>query len=381
MGQPVRVLHVLGGVSLGGAESRIMDLYRNMDRDRIQFDFLVHSDRGQDRVPEFYDKEIGELGGKIFVLPRFRIYNYFSYRHAVRRFFKVHHEFAVVQGHMTSTAAIYLPEAKKAGIPVTAAHARSAGVDQGIKGRLTRWLRRNLLEQADYCFACSGEAGEAVFGPKWAGSKKAFVIPNAIETEKYVFQDRIRKEIRENLKINDCYVLGHVGRFHYAKNHEFLLEIFAAAREELAKKGKRAVLLLLGEGSGMEEARRKASELDVLPDVLFMGNKENVEDYYQAFDYFVFPSRFEGLPGTVVEAQAAGLRCIISDRITREAGLCSLVHYESIDEPAAMWAAYLTEHAEYERENTQELIKRAGFDVKEQAVRMTQFYETGWRES
>ena len=140
MGEAVRVLHVLGNTNLGGAESRIMDLYRHIDRNRVQFDFLVHS--GEEG---FYEKEIRELGGRIFRVPRFRIYNYFSYRKALREFFQAHHEFALVQGHMTSTAAIYLPIAKKAGVKKTAAHARSAGVDKGLKGTVTRFLRRNPL--------------------------------------------------------------------------------------------------------------------------------------------------------------------------------------------------------------------------------------------
>ena len=158
MDRPVRVLHVLGGLSLGGAESRIMDLYRCMDREKVQFDFLVHQDGGEmGRIPEFYDEEVGKLGGKIYTLPKFRGYNYFGYKKAVKEFFREHHEFAAVQGHMTSTAAIYLPEAAKAGILVRAAHARSAGVDKGVKGVLTRLLRLPLLKKADYCFACSKE--------------------------------------------------------------------------------------------------------------------------------------------------------------------------------------------------------------------------------
>lgn len=114
MNQPVRVLHVLGGLSLGGAESRIMDLYHCMDKSQVQFDFLLHQN-GMARIPEFYDEEVKSLGGKIYILPKFKVYNYFQYKKAVREFFKEHHEFAVVQGHMTSTASIYLREARKAG--------------------------------------------------------------------------------------------------------------------------------------------------------------------------------------------------------------------------------------------------------------------------
>ena len=161
MKEPMRVLHVLGGVGLGGAESRIMDLYRCIDREKLQFDFLVHQSG-----PGYYEEEIQELGGRIYRVPRFRLYNILTYRKALRAFFKEHHAFRAVHGHMTSTAAVYLPIAKKCGIPVTIAHARSAGVDKGMKGIVTRLLRIPLRKKCDYMFACSGLAAEAVFGKK-----------------------------------------------------------------------------------------------------------------------------------------------------------------------------------------------------------------------
>ena len=158
MAQPVGVLHVLGGTNLGGAESRIMDLYRHIDRNKVQFDFLVHTGR-----EGYFDKEIKELGGRIYRVPRFRLYNYFTYKKAVKAFFQAHREYQVIQGHMTSTASIYLPAAKNAGIPVTIAHARSAGVDKGIKGIATRILRKNLWKKADFLFTCSKIAGVSLF--------------------------------------------------------------------------------------------------------------------------------------------------------------------------------------------------------------------------
>ena len=157
MGKTIRVLQVLGGTNLGGAESRVMDLYRNMDRDRIQFDFAVH---GQQQG--YFDEEIRKLGGRIYRLPRFVGANWTAYRKAWRVFFASHPGYACVHGHMTSTASIYLPEAKRAGVPLTIAHARSAGVDAGPKGWLTRQLRRSLWKRADVCLAASKEAGRAL---------------------------------------------------------------------------------------------------------------------------------------------------------------------------------------------------------------------------
>ncbi len=369
MPEPIRILHVLGTTQLGGAESRIMDLYRHVDRERVQFDFLVHTG-GEG----FFDKEIRELGGRIFRVPRFRFYNYFSYKKAVKDFFEKNHEFRAVQGHITSTAAIYLPVAKRAGIPLIIAHARSAGVDKGIKGVLTRLLRRNLSKKADFLFTCSELAGISVFGRKAVEAGKTVFVPNAIDCEAFEYDGLRRGKMREELGLSGKYVIGHVGRFHYAKNHEYLLQVFAA----LCKRGeKEYVLLLLGEGGGMEAAKKQAEDLGISDRVLFAGNKRNVYDYYQAMDYFVYPSRFEGLPGTVVEAQVSGLRCLMSDSICTEVMATELVHAMSIEDAPERWAEYIVDTQDYERSGRREQMEKAGFDVKAQARVMTRFYETG----
>lgn len=371
MAQPIRILHVLGTTNLGGAESRIMDLYRHMDRSRIQFDFVVHGSR-----EGHFDKEIKELGGRIFRVPRFRIYNYFSYRKAFQRFFQEHREFKMVQGHITSSAAIYLPLAKKAGISVTIAHARSAGVDKGLKGMLTRWMRRDLAKKTDYMFTCSKLAGISVFGEKAVKEEKTIFIPNAIDCRAFAYNPEKRNALRRELGLTQKYVIGHVGRFHYAKNHEYLLRIFAA----LCRESDTYALLLLGEGAGMENERALAGELGISKQVYFLGNHSNVYDYYQAMDYFVYPSRFEGLPGTVIEAQSAGLRCVISDSICDEVVVTELVHRMSIEEDPEKWAEYIRNTAFYERKSPIEKVQQAGFDVNTQVEVMTAFYETGiWK--
>ena len=387
MGEAVRVLHVLGNTNLGGAESRIMDLYRHTDRNRVQFDFLVHS--GEEG---FFEKEIRELGGRIFRVPRFRIYNYFSYRKALKEFFQKHHEFALVQGHMTSTAAIYLPIAKKAGVKKTAAHARSAGVDKGLKGTMTRFLRRNLADKADYLFTCSELAGISVYGEKAVREGKTIFIPNAIDCAGFTFDPEKRKKMREELGLTDALIIGHVGRFHYAKNHEYLLRVFAelcrmsaGAGGSTAETGadQKYHLILLGEGPLMEDTRKLAEELGVADRVHFLGNHKNIADYYQAMDYFVYPSRYEGMPGTIVEAQASGLPCLMSDTICREVIATELVETMSIEEEPKVWAEELQRRIDAlvsKQENREKYAAKmaaAGFDVQTQAERMMRFYESG----
>ncbi len=365
--ETIRVLHVLGSLELGGAESRIMDLYRNIDKEKVQFDFLVHTTR-----EGHYEEEVRSLGGRIFRMPRFKAYNYLAYKRKWKEFFRQHPEIKVVHGHMTSTASIYLPVARKYGVPMTIAHARSAGVDPGLKGRLTRALRKKLTLKTDYCFTCSELAGEAVFGKKAMADRRVQLIPNAIEAAKYVYDKETRDRIRRQLGLEDKFVIGHVGRFAFMKNHRFLLEVFA----RIAQKLPQAVLMLLGEGEEMENICQKVRNMGLEDRVLFLGNQGRVSDYYQAMDYFVFPSLFEGLPGTVVEAQAAGLRCLISDTIAGEVAFSPLVSRFSLHESPKEWAKQILDSREYSRENTLETVRQAGYDVLGQVDWLTSFYQT-----
>lgn len=366
MSEPIRVLHVLGGLSLGGAESRIMDLYRQLDRENIQFDFLVHA-----AAEQHFDKEIGELGGKVYRVPRFKVYNWFSYRKALKQFFAEHKEFRAVHGHMTSTASIYLPIAKKAGIPITLAHSRSAGVDSGIKGILTRILRYPLKYRADRCLACSAEAGEAAYGKRFMKKGKVEIIPNAILAQKYHYDESVRNEMRNRLGLADRFVVGHVGSFREAKNHVFLLKIF----EEIYKKRQDAVLLLLGDGELRPQIEEQAKQAGLSHVIHFLGNQDDVASYYQAFDYLLFPSLYEGLPGTVVEAQTSGLRCLISDSITKEVMITELVNALSLRKTAKEWAEAVLSQAEYQREDHFKQVAAAGFDIQSQLKRYEKLYQ------
>ena len=427
---PIRVLHVFGKVGLGGAESRVMDLYSHIDRERIQFDFLVHSEPGQTgkkcptsdelmhvREPDYFDSDIHRLGGNIYAVPRFCGTNLLAYRSAMKRFFKEHQGvWKVVQGHMTSTAAIYLPIAHQNGISIVCAHVRSGGTDPGLKGILTDFLRIPLKKEktVDYRFTCTQEAGRRVYGEALSDAGKVRVIPNAIDIERFAFQPEIRQKLRKELHVEDAIIIGHVGRFHYAKNHEYLLHIFAEMQRILDEDDKNQYsimhglplrLMLLGEGSLMADMKSLSEQLHISNQVLFMNNHSNVNEYYQAMDYFCFPSRYEGLPGTVVEAQAAGLQCLITDSLTEEVDLTELVSRMSIELPPEKWAEKIlndlmmdddaaagiqtqtaghqskAEHAIGDRMSSSgyitDKIRQAGFDVKTQAMMMTYFYENG----
>lgn len=364
---PVRVLNVLGTTNLGGAESRVMELYRAIDKSKVQFDFLVHTDKeGQ------YSEEIRSLGGRIYSVPRFRGINLLSYKKALEKFFREHRDYAAVHGHMTSTASIYLPAAKKAGIPITIAHARSAGVDKGIKGFVTKVIRYPLKYRADYCFTCSYEAGVAVYGKRWVNKGNVWTIPNAIDAKRFSYNSEVRAQVRSELGLSDRFIIGHVGRFGFMKNHQYLIDIFA----ELCQMREDAALVLIGKGELEQEIKEKVKALGLADQVHFLGNHLDVERFYQAFDYFVFPSTFEGFPGSVAEAQASGLHCLVSDKVTREVALTDSVAYRSVEEPAEFWAQEIQKNANkaLEREDNSSKIAEKGFDVRQQAAMMEAFY-------
>lgn len=335
----IKVLQVLGTTKLGGAESRTMDIYRHMNRDEIQFDFLITEGNSG-----LFTSEIESLGGHVYTLPKYRIYNHVQYKNAVKKFFAQHSEYAAVHGHMTSTASIYLPIAKKAGISLTIAHARSAGVDSGIKGFITNRLRSSLPKKCDKMFACSDLAACAVYGDENYKNGSVKVMPNAIEILKFSPDDITREEIRTKYNVNDKFVIGHVGRFHEAKNHDFLIKAFV----KFLEKREDAVLMLLGDGPLRTQMESLVEELDaknvcegkisVKDKVIFAGNQSPIAPYYMAFDYFWFPSLYEGMPGTVVEAQASGLLCMVSDTVTRMSKVTELVEFESLKCDECMWA-------------------------------------------
>ena len=362
------VLQVLGGFNLGGAESRIMDIARNLNGTDIVYKFLLHTEGG-----DYYEEEAESLGLEIYRVPRFKFYNLSAYKKALKTFFTEHKEIDIVQGHMTSTAAIYLPIAKRCnnGV-VTIAHARSAGVDKGLKGILTLMLRKNLPNKTDYMWACSTEAAISVYGNENYSKGRTFIIPNAINVEQFIVDDDNEqvKQLRSRYGLEGSFVVGHVGSFRYAKNHEFLLQIFS----EILRIRSDSKLLLVGDGKRREEIKTLADNLGISDKVIFAGNHSNVNEYYKLMDILIFPSRYEGLPGTIVESEAAGLPALISSAVTRDVGVTELVRYKSLEEGCGEWAKealdYYEQQASTEQAKRQaeaiRILKDKGFDVKGQ---------------
>lgn len=365
MSKPIRVLQVFHGMDCGGAENMIMNLYRNIDRSKVQFDFLVHT-----KKKCFFDDEIKNLGGRIFRVPYYNIKNTIAYKKALRHLYESHPEFKIVHGHLGSCAHIYLNIAKDYGCYTIAHSHNTLPTDRNVKNLLYRLFSLRTRKVANYYFACGKQAGLDRFGKKIVSSDRFSVLNNAIDTQKYIYNPETRKKMRLELGLEDAFVVGHIGRFNYQKNHEYLIDIF----EAVLKKDPKAHLLLVGDGDLRLQIENKIKHLGFADKVLFTGVRKDVPDLLQAMDCFVFPSHYEGLPVTVIEAQAASLPCVISNLITSEVNISNRVKYLSIDSDAEAWVDTVINCHKEPRSNAMQIIVDNGYDIYSSSRFLQDFY-------
>ena len=357
----IRVLQMIGTLDVGGSQTMLLNLYRNIDREKIQFDFVLDHPDGRYFVPE-----IEALGGQVYTLAPFRGINAGEVRHDWNNFFYTHPEYTVLHSHVRSYASLYLPVAKAHGLK-TIIHSHNTANGSGVSAAVKSALQKPLRYQADVLMACSNEAGEWLYGKKACQSDKYIFLPNAIDVARFAPDEEKRRLTRRTLGVEGRYVIGHVGRFNEQKNHGFLLEAFQRAHAQNPK----ALLLLVGTGAQQEDAVRKAVALGIAEDVLMTGNRNDVPELLAAMDVFAFPSLWEGLPVTLIEAQAAGLPCVISDVITGDVDITPLITRLPLGDPERWAAELLTRRP---RMDTREAVIRAGFDVHASARFMSDLY-------
>ena len=356
---PIRVLQVVTHMERGGLESMIMNYYRHIDRDKVQFDFLVHR---QGRAA--FDDEIESLGGRIYRLPRLVPWSK-NYLSALNGFFDEHPEYKVIHVHQDCLSSVILKVAAEHNVPVRIAHSHNTNQDKNLKYPIKLWYRRSVPQYATNLFACGKDAGDWMF----SGTPYQ-IINNAIDAVVYTYDLEKRAEGRQKLGLRDELTIGHVGRFSPQKNHPFLLDIFAA----LLKREPNAVLLLVG-GGDMPKIQAKAQALGVAEHVRFLGVRSDVADLMQVMDVFVFPSLYEGLPVTMVEAQAAGLPCLISDKVPPECILTDgLVDVLPLSAAPEIWAEKILEKKNLPRTDRRSEIAAHGFDITTEAVKLQEFY-------
>lgn len=357
---PVRVLQVVTHMERGGLESMIMNYYRHIDREKIQFDFLVHR---TERAA--FDDEIESLGGRIYRLPRLVPWSK-SYLSALNHFFDEYPEYKVIHVHQDCLSSVILKVAVQHNVPVRVAHSHNANQDRNLKYPIKLWYRRSIPQYATNLFACGKDAGDWMFN-----GAPYQIINNAIDAAAYTYDPEKRIEMRQKLGLGDELIVGHVGRFNLQKNHQFLLDIFAA----LLKKEPNAVLMLVGGGENMAKIQAKTQTLGIAEHVRFLGIRSDVADLLQAMDVFVFPSLYEGLPVTMVEAQAAGLPCLISDKVPPECIITEgLVDTLPLSAGAETWSEKLFEKRDTPRTDRRAEIAAHGFDITAEAVKLQEFY-------
>lgn len=362
----IRVLHCVSNMDRAGIETMLMNYYRHIDRTEIQFDFLCNK-----RKKGAYDDEIKSYGGRIFYTPGLNPAKYMKYLSYMNQLFVGHPEYQILEAHNGALGVYALYAARKNHIPVRIFHAHGTNITVDLKYPLKVFCKLQLKANINQNYTCGIAAAECYFGKAAVKSGDYVLIPNAIEVERFIYNNSVRNKIREQYGLSNKKVIGHVGRFMRQKNHTFLLKVFA----KIYKKDSDAVLILLGDGNLVEAMKKLANELGVADRVHFIGNVENVNEWYNAFDVFVLPSVWEGLPVVGVEAQANDLPCIFSDSVTKEICFTHKAKFLSLRDDMEKWADAILQAGKCTiRNDNTDLITKKHYNIQFEAKRLQARY-------
>ena len=362
----IRVLQSVSNMDRAGIETMLMNYYRRMDHDKIQFDFIVNKSK-----PGDYDDEILSMGGRIFKSPGLNPLHYPQYMRFMQEIIAQDDRIKIVHAHNEAMGLYALNGAKRAGIKVRIAHAHNTRIIRDYKWPLKMFCKQFLASSATDLWSCGRDAGIYFFGKKnW--DARGVVIHNAIETNSFRFDTAVRAQMRQRYGFTDKVVLGHVGRFNVQKNHTRLLSIFAAFH----KIQPNSVLVLIGEGELEAQVHEQAEQLGIADSILFAGLQSNVNDWYQMMDLFLMPSLFEGLPVVGVETQASGLGCIFSDAVPDEVLLSDHAVQIPLSSSDDIWAARIQQMTErpFDRSQGADIVRQAGYDISVEAARLQELY-------
>ena len=369
MNKKIKVLHVIGKRPQGGIGTFLYNITEKIDHSKFEFEFLIN---GSSEPGEF-DKKMKMLGANVHVLPELKYKNTFLYLKSLEEFYLKHHDYDVIHIHSAILTLFNYWANKKYGNAIIAVHSHSTKYsDKFLNSIRNYFLHYPVKRIADAFFACSNSAANFLFGKTDKVKKEVYIIQNSIEVEKYKFDPEVRSEVRRKLDIKNRLVVGHVGAFLPVKNHEFIIDIFF----ELKKIEKNALLILVGTGELEDKIKNKVKKLDLANSVLYLGRRTDVHDLMQAFDVFILPSQFEGVPLVGVEAQASGLPCIFSSAITCDIKVLSCAKFIDLSAGSMYWAKEIQKSSKYYRNDTSEELISAGYDIQNSVAKLQESYSS-----
>lgn len=363
--EPIRVAHIMGKMMSGGVESVVMNYYQHIDKEKVQFDFIVDEDSTY--IPH---EEIELMGGRVIIVPPYQ--KIFSYINNLMKILK-ENNYKIVHSHLNAMSIFPLYAAKRAGVSIRIAHSHStSNKTEWKKNLLKNILKKFSKTNATHYFCCSELAGRWLFGDKVYNQNKVIKINNAIDMDKFIYNSNINTQMREELGISkDALVIGHIGRFMKQKNHEFLIDIF----NEIYIKNNNAVLVLVGDGPLQEQIEKRVKKLNIESAVRFLGVRKDINKIYQIMDIFLFPSLYEGLGMVLIEAQIAGLACITSTEVPREVDISGRVSFISLSLSAKKWAGILMKNLnEYNQNKPTNVSLKSNYDIKVQSIKLQKIY-------
>lgn len=365
-----KILHMTPPDIKNGVYRYIFNHMQYMDAEKFQFSFLTKNPEELRKTKEF-----DRYRFPVYALRNVERDNPNGLRDEVTRILE--EGFDTIHLHTSSWRGFMIEQvAMELGIPQVIVHSHSTGIDEtDERVRVERLIQHNAYKDkfsmkyaTDVC-ACSALAGDWLFGEQ-IPREIIRIFPNAIDVNRYRFKPALRQEMRRKLGLEKRIVVGNVGRYCYQKNQEFLLEVFSRVH----KQDSTFFLLLIGQGELMLELKEQAKKLEIEKDVCFLGWQENIEDYLQVMDVFCLPSRFEGLAISAIEAQTAGLSCILSDTISKETALTDLVKFLPLDEE--VWGEHILQYTDhFSREHRDNEITEKGYDIRTAARCLEEFYE------
>lgn len=364
--EPIRIAHIVGKWVGGGVESNLMNYFRNIDRNKVQFDFICDSDSSD--IPY---EEIEALGGKVIVIPPYQ--KVFKYHKQLKEVLK-NGNYKIVHSHINTLSVFSLFAAKCAKIPVRIAHSHSTtNKKEWKKNLLKQTLKPFAKVFATHYMACTEYAGKWMFGEKQYRENNIYFLNNAIDLDKFKYDEDIRIKIRKELSIKeDTLVIGNIGRFMEVKNHDFLIDVF----NEIHKKNNNSILLLAGQGPLITKIKEKVNNLNLSDSVVFLGQRKDVEQIYQAFDVFVLPSLYEGLGIVLIEAQCSGLPTIASTEVPTIAKVSNNFKFVELNKTKEEWAEVILESVNnYKRKDCIEECRKCGYDIKSESPKLVEYYK------